>query len=125
MVLIHGGGHCLFTRKDINKRQVEILLTAGIIPVSIDYRLCPEVNITEGPMTDVADAVQWARSLSSLTLVERPDLVLNGKVAVVGWSTGGTLAMSTAFNTLPRGIETPVAILAFYCPTDYESDCEY
>jgi acetyl esterase/lipase len=42
------------------------------------------------------------------------------RVVVVGWSTGGHLAMTTAFTSIERGLSPPDAILAFYCPTDYE-----
>ncbi len=45
------------------------------------------------------------------------------KVIVVGWSTGGTLAMSLAWSSVQRGIKPPDAILAFYCPTNYLAEC--
>ncbi|KAL9094912.1 MAG: hypothetical protein Q9165_002862 [Trypethelium subeluteriae] len=46
------------------------------------------------------------------------------KVVVIGWSTGGTLALSLGFNTLKRGINPPTATLAFYCPSSYEDECK-
>jgi len=53
-----------------------------------------------------------------------PGIKIDGdRVAVVGWSTGGTLAMSLGFTPRLYGIEPPGAILAFYCPTDYDDDC--
>jgi acetyl esterase/lipase len=53
----------------------------------------------------------------------RPDIQPDGsKVVVVGWSTGGTLALSLGWTASQRGIAPPDLALAFYCPTDYESD---
>ena len=45
--MIHGGGHVLSTRKDIRDDQTQILLKAGFLPVSVDYRLCPENTVPE------------------------------------------------------------------------------
>ena len=56
-LMIHGGGHVMLSRKDVRSKQTQLLLENGRLPVSIDYRLCPEVNINDGPMTDVCDAL--------------------------------------------------------------------
>ena len=122
--MIHGGGHTLLSRKDIRPKQTRLLLERGLLPVSIDYRLCPEINITDGPMTDVCDALKWARDELAQLDLGIPGLQVNGdKVVVIGWSTGGTLSLTLGFTALKRGIKPPEATLAFYCPTDYEADC--
>ena len=119
--MIHGGGHIMLSRKDIRPEQTAILLKQGFLPISIDYRLCPETTIRGGPMTDVVDALAWARTELPKLHLKRRDVRVNGeKVVSVGWSTGGTLAMSLAWTSIPRGVRPPEAILAFYCPTDYE-----
>lgn len=125
--MIHGGGHVMLSRKDVRPRQIQLLLDHGILPVAVDYRLCPETTILEGPITDVSDAYAWARRvLPSLTwrqacggrqLTIEPD-----RVVAIGWSTGGTLAMSLAWTSAPRGLPPPEGILVFYCPTNYEDD---
>ncbi|KAL6231242.1 hypothetical protein BDW75DRAFT_244090 [Aspergillus navahoensis] len=119
-LMIHGGGHVMLSRKDIRPKQTAHLHSLGFLPISIDYRLCPETTLTEGPMRDVSDAMAWARStLPSLPLL-CPGLAIDPtRVVVVGWSTGGHLAMTTAFTSIERGLSPPDAILAFYCPTDY------
>ncbi|KAL3470338.1 hypothetical protein BJX99DRAFT_267529 [Aspergillus californicus] len=119
-LMIHGGGHVMLSRRDIRTKQTAYLHQLGFLPVSIDYRLCPETTLREGPMRDVCDALLWARTiLPSLPLL--PRLKINqSRLVVVGWSTGGTLAMTTAFTSIERGLAPPSAILAFYCPTDYE-----
>jgi len=124
--MIHGGGHVMLSRKDIRPMQTQLLLDNGLLPVSIDYRLCPEVNLLQGAMMDVCDALQWARhELPSLNL-GCPGLQIDGeRVVVVGWSTGGHLAMTLAWTAEENNLRPPEATLAFYCPTDYEADCKY
>lgn len=119
--MIHGGGHVMLSRQDIRPRQTQMLINRGFIPISIDYRLCPEVTLFEGPMTDVADALAWIRTRLPKLRLSRSDVRVDGNlVAAIGWSTGGTLAMSLAWNSLHRGTSPPEVILALYCPTDYE-----
>ena len=116
----------MLSRKDVRLKQIKLLLQQGLLPVSIDYRLCPEVNILEGPMTDVCDALRWAREqLPSSTLKHTGIKIDGSQVVVIGWSTGGHLATSLAWTAPLRKVRPPEAILAFYCPLDYEDDCNY
>jgi acetyl esterase/lipase len=114
----------MLSRKDIRAKQNLLLLDHGILPISIDYRLCPEKNIIQGPFEDLCDAYAWAHERLPLLPLEdahgRPLSIEPGKIAVLGWSTGGMLAMSLAWTAPEWGLPPPVAILAFYCPTDYE-----
>jgi len=119
--MIHGGGHTMSTRKDIRNDQTQTLLKAGFLPVSVDYRLCPEVTLPEGPMRDVCHALFWARKILPTLTLSRPDIRADGdRVVAVGWSSGGHLAMSLGWTAPLLGIRPPEAVLAFYCPTDYE-----
>ena len=118
----------MYTRKDtIHPEQIQLLLNNGVLPVSVDYRFVPEVPLREGAMTDVCDALQWVRhDLPQIILEKLPSLEVDGDhVAVIGWSTAGTLAMSTAWTTLEQHVKPPEAILSFYCPTDYEDECKF
>ncbi|RDW81833.1 hypothetical protein BP6252_02945 [Coleophoma cylindrospora] len=120
-LMIHGGGHVISTRRDIRNDQTQILLKAGFLPVSIDYRLCPEITIHEGAMQDVRDAFCWARNTLPALSLSRPDIQPDGnRVVAVGWSSGGHLAMSLGWTLPLLGIRPPEAVLGFYCPTDYE-----
>ncbi|KAI1195589.1 BcPKS19, polyketide synthase [Nemania serpens] len=123
-LMIHGGSHIIFSRKDIRPAQTRHLLQAGFLPVSLDHRLCPEVSLASGPMVDVCDALHWARhTLPRVAHSRRPGLQVDGeRVVVVGWSSGGQLAMSLAWTAPQRGLRPPEAILAFYCPTNYEDE---
>uniref|UniRef100_A0AAU8H3S3 G12668 n=1 Tax=Sporormiella sp. TaxID=2012087 RepID=A0AAU8H3S3_9PLEO len=120
-LMIHGGSHVMFSRKDIRPPQTRLLLEKGFLPVSLDHRLCPEVSLSEGPMVDICDALRWARHTLPYLDHRRPWLeVDSSKVVVVGWSSGGQLAMSLAWTAPQRNLRPPEAILAFYCPTNYD-----
>ncbi|KAL9086711.1 MAG: hypothetical protein Q9165_007030, partial [Trypethelium subeluteriae] len=120
-LMIHGGGHVMLSRNDIRPEQTRLLLQSGFLPVSIDYRLCPEITLIEGPITDVADALAWVRNKLPKLQLARADVRVNAeKVVCIGWSTGGNLAMSTVWASIPRDVRPPEAVLVFYCPTDYE-----
>ncbi|KAI4177502.1 MAG: hypothetical protein LQ343_000483 [Gyalolechia ehrenbergii] len=120
-LLIHGGGFMTLSKSAIRPAQTRFLLAHGILPISLDHRLCPEINLIDGPMSDVRDAVSWARStLPSITL--QYNVTVNPEtIAVIGWSTGGHLAMTTAWTTTNAGIPPPTAILNFYGPSDMET----
>lgn len=111
----------LFSRKDVRPAQTRLLLNRGFLPVSIDYRLCPEVSLLDGPMVDACDAFEWTRTALPKLRLPNPDLQIDGEtVAVVGWSSGGQLAMSLGWTAPQRGLPPPAAMIVFYAPTDYE-----
>ena len=118
----------MLSRKDCRRpRQIQHLLDNGFLPVAVDYRLCPEVTLRHGPLVDVCDALRWARdTLPNLRLDCKGIRVNGSQVVAVGWSTGGTLAMTLAWTAyLRQDLQPPQAILSFYCPTDYEDKCYY
>ncbi|KAB8291846.1 hypothetical protein EYC80_006628 [Monilinia laxa] len=120
-LMIHGGGHMTLSRKAIRPAQTSLLLENNILPISLDYRLCPEVDLISGPMVDIRDAYFWAQSELHGLVSKRGIGVDPTKIVVIGWSTGGHLAMTTAWTTIKSDSKPPVAILAFYSPTDFES----
>lgn len=124
-LMIHGGSHIIFSRKDIRPAQTRLLLEKGFIPVSLDHRLCPEVSLSKGAMVDICDALEWARYTLPNIKFQQSTFQMDGeRVVVIGWSSGGQLAMSLAWTAPIRGLRPPEAILAFYCPTDYEDECK-
>ena len=118
--MIHGGGHMTLSKKAIRPFQTAFLLKHNILPVSIDYRLCPEVNLINGPIADVCSAYEWLQCLPTIVGVS----VDVNKIVVIGWSSGGHLAMTTGWKSKEAGLKPPVAILSFYGPTDFESGGE-
>ncbi|OHF04557.1 beta-ketoacyl synthase domain-containing protein [Colletotrichum orchidophilum] len=120
-LMIHGGGHIMLSRHDVRADQTAMLLDAGFLPISIDYRLCPETTLSEGPMTDVVDGLHWIRTTLPHVALSRSDISVDAsKVVVIGWSTGGHLATTLAWTSKARGVQPPEAIFALYCPLDYE-----
>ena len=120
--MIHGGGHLTLSRRAVRPTQTKYLLSQGILPVSIDYRLCPQVNVIDGPVADTRDACEWAQRDLPKIMASRNIEVDASKLIVIGWSTGGTLAMTTAWTLPSAGLPPPVAILSFYCPVNYDPE---
>lgn len=111
----------MLSRKDIRPFQTQHLLRSGLIPVAVDHRLCPETSIISGAMNDLCHALAWARNVLPKLALKRHDVVPDGtKIVVIGWSTGGMLAMSLGWTAPQRGLDPPEGILAFYSPTDYQ-----
>ncbi|KAL9106504.1 MAG: hypothetical protein Q9227_008483 [Pyrenula ochraceoflavens] len=120
-LIVHGGGHIMLERTCIRPKQTYYLLKSGILPVSIDYRLAPETNLIDGAMTDTRDAVSWLRTTFPSIASTRGFPVNPTKLIALGYSTGGHLALTTAHTCPAASIPPPLAILAFYPPTDYLS----
>ena len=124
-LLIHGGGHVMLSRRHIRLDQVYRLVDHGIIPVSIDYRLCPEIDITDGPLCDLRDALKWARDRLPQLRLKHQSIALDGdRVGVIGRSSEGTLALLLGQTVDISETPPPEAIMTFYCPTDYEDGCK-
>ena len=101
---IHGGALILGDRGMIPAQHVERLLREGFAVVSIDYRLAPETKLP-GIVADIEDAYQWVRQDGS------EQFGLDGdRIAVVGRSAGGYLALVSGFRVRPR----PRAVVSFY-----------
>lgn len=109
------------SRKAVRPVQTNFLLENGILPVSIDHRLCPEVNLIDGPITDTLDAYKWMITALPNLARAKGIVVDPERVVVIGWSTGGHLAMTTAWTAKSADMRLPRAILSFYAPTDFES----
>jgi acetyl esterase/lipase len=104
IVWIHGGGLITGGRGGPSLEQRKRYLDAGYVIVSIDYRLAPETKLP-GILDDLRDAIQWVRA-------EGPKLykIDPKRLAVVGHSAGGYLALMAGFAVEPR----PRALVAFY-----------
>ena len=125
-IMIHGGSFMTFAKNIIRPWQIPLLLKCGFLPVSLDHRLIPETTLADGPMTDIRDGFVWARNeLAQIASKTRNFILDPDKIVIVGWSTGATLAMSTAWTSRDAGVKPPEAILNFYGPSDFESQCTY
>ncbi|KAK7542168.1 Alpha/Beta hydrolase protein [Phyllosticta citribraziliensis] len=103
---IHGGAFMLGHSGMVSLDQIDDCLSRGWIVVSIDHRLCPQVSIVDGPITDARTALAWVHSTSSTSSLEAElaahghDTVAVDRDAVVafGTSSGGTLALALGWG---------------------------
>jgi len=103
IVYIHGGGLLWGTREDIQEEMIKLYNDSGFALFSIDYRLAPETKLKE-ILEDVQDALRWIETEGPKQFGIDPN-----RIAVVGGSAGGYLALSTGtFKNKPR------AIVSFY-----------
>jgi len=104
IVWIHGGALIMGHRGNLPDRQRELYVNAGFVVVSIDYRLAPEAKL-DAIIEDVRDAFRWVRE-------EGQELygVDGSRVAAVGHSGGGYLALMSGWCVAPR----PQAVVSFY-----------
>lgn len=103
-VWIHGGALIMGSRHAIDATLRDELINAGYVLVAIDYRLAPEAKLP-AILDDVRDAFAWIRSEGPKTFGARAD-----RIAVLGGSAGGYLALCTGFLVEPR----PAALVAFW-----------
>jgi acetyl esterase/lipase len=82
----------------VNKDQIQDCLDRGWIMLAPNHRLCPQVDLFDGPMRDCRDLLDWIytgglhSAVSSETSLAYPlDL---DHVFAFGTSSGGTLALS-------------------------------
>jgi acetyl esterase/lipase len=104
IVFIHGGALIMGSRGWIDPIQLESYLGDGFAVVSIDYRLAPETKLA-AIISDLDDAVAWVRGDGSRRFRLDPR-----RVAVVGHSAGGYLALLAGTRTQPR----LQAVVSFY-----------
>ncbi|PKS06015.1 hypothetical protein jhhlp_007849 [Lomentospora prolificans] len=95
---IHGGAFMLGSSDLVNKDQVQDCLNRGWIVLVPNHRLCPQVNLLEGPMRDCRDLLAWihdgglAKAISGQTAT--PYAIDHDRIMAFGTSSGGTLALS-------------------------------
>jgi acetyl esterase/lipase len=112
LVWIHGGALITGKRGGPSPDQRKWYLDTGHVIVSIDYRLAPETKLP-GIIEDVRDAVTWVRTRGPELFRIDPN-----RLAVVGHSAGGYLALVSGFAVEPP----PRALVAFYGYGDVDGD---
>ncbi|KAK7214870.1 hypothetical protein V2G26_002873 [Clonostachys chloroleuca] len=104
----HGGAFMLGSSKMVNKDQIQDCIDRGWIVLAPNHRLCPQVNILEGPIQDGRDLLEWVHAGKLQEAIsshaEAPNLVNLDYVFAFGTSSGGTLALCLGF-----GVPRPVA----------------
>ncbi|OCA88356.1 alpha/beta hydrolase [Bacillus sp. FJAT-27225] len=110
VVYIHGGGFIWGSRKDVPHDFLQLCHDHGYAVFSIDYRLAPETKLDK-ILEDIRDALTWLQTEEA-----RRYSINSGRIAVMGASAGGFLALSTGI--LPN---RPRAIVSFYGYGDISS----
>ncbi len=103
ILLLHGGA-LIFGLRTASTEFVGEYVENGYNVVSIDYRLAPETKLPE-IVTDVEDAYNWIRTEGPELFGADPD-----RIAVVGHSAGGYLALVAGYKFQPK----PRAVISFY-----------
>jgi acetyl esterase/lipase len=104
ILFIHGGALIMGNRSWIDPVQTVRYLNAGYTIISIDYRLAPQTKLGQ-IVEDLEDAYQWVRLDGPALFQINP-----ARIAVVGHSGGGYLALMAGFRLDPR----PVSVVSFY-----------
>lgn len=97
LIMLHGGGFILGHAKMNNRDQIQDCLDRGWIVLSVEYRLCPGVDVLEGAMTDVRDVLVWSQEGGLASALEDTFLGITPdpkRVMAMGTSAGGHLALS-------------------------------
>jgi acetyl esterase/lipase len=78
----------------VNKDQVEDCLNRSWIVLVPNHRLCPQVDVLEGPMQDCRDLLAWIYDGGLQKAISSEYPVDLDHVFAFGTSSGGTLALS-------------------------------
>lgn len=93
---IHGGGFVVGNLDSEMGSCLNLCRELGVVVVSVDYRLAPEVPYP-GPLDDCYAALQWMHAQAA-------DLQVDvSRIAVYGMSAGGGLAAATCLLARDRG----------------------
>lgn len=102
----------------VSKAIIDYLIVElGTVAVVPDYRLCPAVSVWEGPVTDAKACLTWVYHKLPAILAKTGDGIAidTDRIASVGFSAGGTLALLLVSSTFcPRmfSLSRPIHVLS-------------
>lgn len=107
IVYYHGGGFVIANIEVYSASAKTLADKVGAIVISVGYRLAPEHKFPTAH-NDAYAAYQWAIK-NAASIKGDPK-----KIALVGESAGGNLAIATAMKARDAGIMVPTAIVSVY-----------
>ena len=111
----HGGGFTMMSIETHDEICRQICVNTQSLVMSVDYSLAPENPFPAGPL-DCLDATEW--------LIENAS-EFNGdgtKMAVVGDSAGGYMALDVAQKMRDKGIDLKAQVVAYPVTDHYSSN---
>ncbi|OAI42510.1 hypothetical protein AYO38_11440 [bacterium SCGC AG-212-C10] len=115
LVYIHGGGYVIGTPETHQKLTAELASGAGVVVVSVDYRLAPE-NKPPAMQDDCVAAIRWA-------VANAADLNADGtRFAVAGDSAGANLTAASCLRLRDEGGPQPRLQLLIYGAFDFDME---
>jgi acetyl esterase len=107
LVFLHGGGWVIGSPNTHARLCAELAEGAGVVVMSVGYRLAPE-HPAPAPLDDCVAAIRWASEHGSEIGAA------DGRFAVAGDSAGGNLAAAAALRLRDEGGPVPGFLLLFY-----------
>jgi epsilon-lactone hydrolase len=111
IIYYHGGGFFLFSAHTYRVTTTNLARVAGVAVFAPDYRLAPE-NPAPAAHNDAFGAYEWALKQGYAA----------DKIALVGDSAGGNLALATAMRARDSGLPPPRALALFSPWLDFTED---
>ncbi|KAH8586908.1 Alpha/Beta hydrolase protein [Bisporella sp. PMI_857] len=118
--VIHGGGWLMGHPSMNPKAQIEDSLERGWIVLAPDHRLCPQLNILDGPMADIRSLHAWVHDGHLDTELKARAVPLSAdkrKIIATGSASGGHACLGLAFDN--EATPPPAAILDLYAPKNF------
>ncbi len=111
LMYLHGGGFALGDLDMHDEYLRNLANAAGVVIVSVDYRLAPEYPYPAG-LDDCVDVWSWLQTGSA----EVPGDV--SRLGVGGDSAGGSLSFALALRARDEGLGVPKAVVTAYGTTE-------
>ncbi|OGM44525.1 hypothetical protein ABOM_006702 [Aspergillus bombycis] len=109
-IIFHAGGFVKWSKEVVPKSEISTLTNLGFVVLAPNYRLCPQISVYNGPITDSRDCLVWAANELTGLLQNESVEVDPTRIVTMGHSAGGTLALLMGCTP-----EVPVtAVLDFY-----------
>jgi len=107
---IHGGFFVIGSALHVPGAQIKYLTRHGFVVVAPDYRLCPQVDVWNGPVQDCLNLYAWIISGGlQQSLMEYRISLDESRIVLFGHSVGGTLC-----QILVPAIYKPMLMVEFH-----------